>query len=108
MIDQLLTNGVLLGPEGILDGDAIALMGDRILAVGKGEDLRALAGKGTKIHDLQGASVIAGLVDAHIHWQWTSLNLERVNLMDLCAKALCLEQVAAGGIQTPQGKWVTG
>jgi predicted amidohydrolase YtcJ len=108
MIDQLLTNGVLLGPEGILNGDAIALMGDRILAVGKAEDLRPLAGKATKIHDMQGASVIPGLVDAHIHWQWTALNLERVNLMDLCAKALCLEKVAAGCIKTPPGKWVTG
>jgi len=46
---------------------AIALAGDRIRAVGSSAAVRRLAGPKTQIVDLQGRSVIPGLMDAHVH-----------------------------------------
>ena len=47
--------------------EAIALAGDRIRAVGSIEEIRRLAGVQTRSVNLQGATIIPGLIDAHVH-----------------------------------------
>lgn len=47
--------------------EAFALRGDRILAVGSSESVRALAGKTTVVTDLGGRRVVPGFNDAHWH-----------------------------------------
>jgi predicted amidohydrolase YtcJ len=47
--------------------EAIALAGERILAVGATTEIRRLAGPSTRIVDLRGRTVIPGLIDAHVH-----------------------------------------
>ena len=47
--------------------EAIAVTGDRIVAVGKSEDLLKLAGPKTKVIDLEGRTVLPGLMDSHTH-----------------------------------------
>src|SRR4029450_7961225 len=47
--------------------EAIALAGDRIRAVGSSEEIRRLAGVRTRSVNLQGAPIIPGLIDAHVH-----------------------------------------
>ena len=47
--------------------EAVAVQGDRILAVGSNADVRKLAGVGTRQVDLQGKTVIPGLMDTHSH-----------------------------------------
>lgn len=46
---------------------AVAVAGGRILAVGAAEDVTDLAGPGTRRFDAQGATVMPGLVEAHLH-----------------------------------------
>lgn len=46
---------------------ALAIAGDRILAVGSGVDIAALAGPDTRRFDAQGATVMPGMVEAHLH-----------------------------------------
>lgn len=46
---------------------AMALRGDEILALGTNEEMLALAGPQTKRIDLQGHTVIPGIVNAHTH-----------------------------------------
>jgi predicted amidohydrolase YtcJ len=45
---------------------AVAVAGDRILAVGE-EELRALAGPGTRLIDAGGATLLPGFVESHLH-----------------------------------------
>jgi enamidase len=63
----LLGATILTGDSVQPSGDAIALAGDRIRAIGPSDEIRRLAGPTTQIVDLAGRSVIPGLIDAHVH-----------------------------------------
>ncbi len=47
--------------------EAVAVAGDRIVAVGDSQTIRAMAGPDTRIIDLGGRAVIPGLIDTHSH-----------------------------------------
>lgn len=47
--------------------EAIAVRGDRVIAVGTDEDVLKLTGPKTKVLDLQGRTVLPGLMDSHTH-----------------------------------------
>ena len=47
--------------------DSIAMRGDRILAVGDRAAVAHVAGPGTRQFDLQGKTVLPGLIDSHVH-----------------------------------------
>jgi predicted amidohydrolase YtcJ len=47
--------------------EALAIRGDRILAIGDKASMRALAGPDTQVHDAAGRSVLPGLNDSHLH-----------------------------------------
>ena len=59
---------------------AVAIRGNKILAVGSDEGMKALLAPGGEWIDLRGRAVTPGLVDAHVHFQWFSLGLQQVNL----------------------------
>ncbi len=46
---------------------ALAVKGDRILAVGSDAEIRELAGASTEVVDLQGKTVLPGINDSHMH-----------------------------------------
>lgn len=47
--------------------EAMAVRGDRIVAVGTTEQIRRLAAPGSKIINLNGKTVLPGLIDSHVH-----------------------------------------
>ena len=47
--------------------EALAIRGERIVAVGNSKEIVALAGKETRRMDLGGRTVIPGINDAHYH-----------------------------------------
>jgi len=108
MITRLLINGNIhtLSAE-LPHATCLALMGERIVAVG-GPEVRSLASAKTQIDDLKGATVIPGLTDAHIHWEWTSLSLKRVSLFDLTSKKASVEAVRERVARHQPGEWITG
>lgn len=54
--------------------DAIAVMGGRIIAVGKAAVVAARAGTGARIVDLQGRTLLPGLIDPHMHTSFVVLD----------------------------------
>lgn len=46
---------------------AIAIIGDRVMAVGNDDQMRAVAGPSTRMIDLRGHALIPGLMDNHLH-----------------------------------------
>ena len=59
-------------------------------------------------HNLGGATVTPGLVDAHCHFQWYALSLLQVDLYEVPTKAEAQARVAARAAQQPPGSWVQG
>jgi predicted amidohydrolase YtcJ len=108
--DLLLYNGNIhtLDPEQPL-ASALILRGERVLASGSDGDMRALAqaATGERAVDLGGRTVLPGLIDAHLHFDWYSLGLQNVEA-ETVTLAECLERVRAKAAATPSGKWVTG
>lgn len=47
--------------------DAVAIVGDRVMAVGNSDQMRTLAAPSTRMIDLRGHAVVPGLMDNHLH-----------------------------------------
>ena len=67
-------------------GEALAVLGDRILAVGARDEIMKLKGPETKIVDLDGHFVMPGFNDAHMHL--ASAGLEKMNVNMVGTKTL--------------------
>ncbi|MFU8817659.1 MAG: amidohydrolase family protein, partial [Pseudomonadales bacterium] len=63
--------------------EALAIAGDRIVAVGSGAEVLAHREADTRVIDLQGAFVTPGFNDAHVHMDSTGSLLTGVNLLDV-------------------------
>jgi predicted amidohydrolase YtcJ len=63
----LLNGKILTGDQQFSTREALAIQNDRILAVGTTAEIRNLAGPGARVIDLNGRTVIPGLIDSHIH-----------------------------------------
>jgi predicted amidohydrolase YtcJ len=66
--DAVLLNGKILTVDSQFSTrEALAIRGGRILATGSTAEIRKLAGPATRTIDLQGRTVIPGLIDSHMH-----------------------------------------
>ncbi len=107
--DRLLTNArvqTMDGASGV--AAAVAVKDGRIVAVGSDGELRGLAGRRTIVEDLDGATVIPGLIDPHNHLLATGIMLGQLQLYQCRAMAEILAAVAARVRQTPAGEWIVG
>ena len=67
-VDTVLTNGKIITVDDRFSiAQAVAIRGDRFVAVGSNQDIARLAGPSTRRIDLGGKAVIPGLIDAHAH-----------------------------------------
>ncbi|HEY2988253.1 MAG TPA: amidohydrolase [Candidatus Binatia bacterium] len=67
--DLILTNGkIVTVDDRFTIAQAVAIKGERIVAIGKDADIRKRAGKDTRVIDLKGRTVIPGLIDNHAHF----------------------------------------
>src|ERR1700710_1712536 len=66
--DLILTNGkIITVDEKFTIAQAIAVKGDRIVAVGTNQQIAQMAGANTRRIDLKGKAVVPGLIDNHMH-----------------------------------------
>ena len=66
--DTILLNGKIVTLDAAAPAaEALAVRDGKIMAVGKSDDIRKLAGTGTRTIDLGGRTVIPGLIDSHMH-----------------------------------------
>lgn len=87
--------------------EAIAIRGDRILAVGPTAHIKSFIGRETRVIDLLGKTVTPGLIDAHAHLPpFGSRELLWVNLQGVPAKERILELIAARAATTPAGTFI--
>lgn len=89
--------------------EALAIGGNHILALGAEADVMGLAGPSTRVVDLQGRTLLPGLIDPHNHTVLASL-LEDL-LIDIGAshcktKGDAVAALKAIAAKTPAGDWV--
>ncbi len=66
--DLILSNGkIVTVDERFTIAQAVAVRGDRVVAVGSSQDISRLAGPATRRIDLRGRTVLPGLIDNHMH-----------------------------------------
>ena len=103
----LLTNGRVLTMAGATT-QALAVLGDRVLATGDDRDLLHLRGPKTTVLDLGGRLAMPGFTDSHVHLRALGHVLTRVDLSSARTLSAALKLVAARARRTPPGEWITG
>ncbi len=113
LIDRILYNGHIRTLDDRLDDahsvvSALAISGERVVATGSDDEIRALAETGTIQQDLNGRHIVPGMTDAHIHWQMLTQMLQNVQLYNLPSRQAALDRVAERAQKTPPGEWIVG
>ncbi|WP_306320173.1 MULTISPECIES: amidohydrolase [unclassified Streptomyces] len=111
--ELILTGGEVLTVDSEFTvAQAVAVRGNRILAVGSDTEIRALAGPGTRSLDLAGRTVLPGINDSHLHgatWGLTrppfALAVGHPAVRSIADIADAVRRAAA---ETPAGEWITG
>src|ERR1700687_1615521 len=88
--------------------EAIAVRGDKIIAVGDRKQIEALRGPATKEIDAQGRLLLPGFTDCHIHFMDGSLGLTRVDLNGATTVAEIQKRVKAYADAHPSEPWIQG
>ena len=104
----LLTGGtVLTCDRDDAVAEAIAIDGGRVVAVGDADDVRSAAGNGARRIDLDGATVLPGLVDTHPHVMHLGvISHPLVDLADAVDHDDIVRRIAAKAAATPAGEWI--
>ncbi|MCA1815032.1 MAG: amidohydrolase [Acidobacteria bacterium] len=104
----LLLNGkIFVSDENYSIAQAVAVEGERIIAVGTNEEIRSRY-VGARTIDLQGRLVTPGFNDAHLHFLNGGLSLVRVNFAGATTLAEAKRRIALRAKELPAGAWVLG
>jgi predicted amidohydrolase YtcJ len=95
--DYIFINGkVLTVDEDFSVAEAVAVTGNKIMAVGSTEDISGLAGANTQVIDLDGKTMTPGLIDNHNHLLYSATMWPNVvRLGNIRSRAEALEAIAA-------------
>ena len=87
--------------------EALAIRGDRIAATGSTAGIRKLASAQTRIIDLQGRTVIPGLIDSHMHAIRAGQTFAtEVNWSDARSLRDALARIGDAARRKPPGSWI--
>lgn len=107
-VSLLLFNGkIFTADEKYSIAEAVAIDGEKIVAVGKSDELRRKY-KSTSEIDLQGKLVTPGFNDAHVHFLRGAIALLYVNLQDSKTVSEATARVAAKVKEVKAGEWIIG
>ena len=87
---------------------AVAISNERIATVGDGDDLCRSIAPGGQAIDLNGRTVIPGLIDAHLHFTAYSLRLDRIDIHELPSLEETLTRVTERVLSSAPGTWIRG
>ena len=86
---------------------AVAVLGDRIVAVGSNADVEAWHGARTRTIDASGKLLLPGFNDSHVHFVDGGLSLDSVQLNDATSATEFARRIGEQARKTPKGEWVT-
>src|SRR5262249_48621947 len=106
--DVLLLNGkVVTVDDRFTIAEALAIKGERIVAVGTSADIAKLKGLQTQVIDLAKRTVIPGLIDNHAHYMRAAEYWDReVRLDGVTTHKEAMELIAQKARDSKPGEWV--
>jgi hypothetical protein len=87
---------------------AVAISGNRFIAVGDDEDMKGLLRPGGEAVNLDGRTVLPGFTDCHIHFAEYALRMERIDLAGVKSLEEALELVKERALASKPGEWLLG
>ncbi|MEO9530460.1 amidohydrolase [Roseibium sp.] len=88
---------------------ALAIRGNKILAVGSEYAVLETSGAGAKVIDLEGRTILPGFIDAHTHVVSGSVVdsiMDYVGMARFSTAAQVLEYISSRVTETPSGEWL--
>jgi predicted amidohydrolase YtcJ len=107
--DLVLTNGKVVTVEGAMpEAQAIAVHGDRIVALGSAADIGRYAGPATQVIDVRGQLIIPGFVEGHGHFTGVGEAQLNLGLMPTTSWDQIVSMVADAAKTAKPGEWIIG
>ncbi len=105
--DLVLTRGRIYTVDAACPwAEAVAIVGERIVAVGTCRDIEPWSGPGTHVIDLEGRFVLPGFIDSHVHFIQGGQSLLSVQLREAGSKEEFTARIAAYAQALPKGEWI--
>jgi predicted amidohydrolase YtcJ len=107
--DLILFNGkIATMDEANPSAEAVAVKGDKILAVGKNADIKLLAAKETKLIDLKGKFLMPGFNESHAHFWGLGKFKQNIDLMQTKNWNEIVALVKKAVAKAKPGEWILG
>src|SRR6185436_5417536 len=90
------------------DARSIAVVGNKIVAIGSDADTKSLIGPKTRVVDAKGRLVIPGFNDAHVHFLETGSQLSSVDLRHAKSPEEFVRIIKEFAARQPKGRWILG
>jgi len=90
------------------EADAVAILGDRIVAVGSSQQMDAWHGPHTRVVDAAGKRLLPGFNDAHVHFTDGGSQLDNVELNDATSSQEFARRIRERAAKTAKGDWLLG
>jgi predicted amidohydrolase YtcJ len=104
--DTVMINGKIVTVDDRFSiGQALAIRGQRILAVGSTADIEKLQGPATRVIDLAGRTVIPGLIDNHSHWVRAAEH-DELRFDGVTSRTQALKMLAERVQASKPGEWI--
>jgi predicted amidohydrolase YtcJ len=105
----VLTNGKIVTVENApAEAQAIAVLGDRIVAIGTSADIKRYIGQGTEVIDLKGQLAIPGFIESHGHFTGVGQAQLNLNLMKTTSWEEIVGMVEQAVKTAKPGQWIYG
>jgi predicted amidohydrolase YtcJ len=106
--DLIIKNGRIITVDANFSiASALAIKGDKIIAVGTNKEIESIAGDKTKVIDVEGKTVIPGLIDAHAHPEQASISELHDAIPDPHTINELLEWVKDQASKKKNGEWLS-
>ena len=107
--DLVLTGGHIHTVDAALPrAEAVAVAGERIVAVGSARDVAAWIGPRTRVVDLAGRLLLPGFQDAHVHPVYGGMDLVECDLRERRGRDGAIAAVRAYAEAHPEKTWIVG
>jgi predicted amidohydrolase YtcJ len=90
------------------EAESVAILGDRIVAVGSNQQVDAWHGPQTRVVDAAGKRLLPGFNDAHVHFTDGGAQLDSVELNDATSPQEFARRIGERATKTTKGEWVLG